>query len=193
MKQSDYIINTFEHIEDIMEEIDNKNSKFIKSAINRITFLLNNQRDVEGKINEIIKAIAQGHEIVDTGNLYLNSNIDKQSLYVPRVLSKPIDTQYEEIVELDEAIKQRVLEKINQSNYFSRKNIEEMVMKKLEVGEFLGSSLEINNNDELAILVLIYLYGYSFNSKYMIEPLEHTVVVNGYRFSDFKVRRQTNG
>lgn len=191
--QSEYIINTFEHIEDIMEEIDNKNSKFIKSAINRITFLLNNQRDVEGKINNIIKAISEGYEITNTGNIYLNSNIDKQSLYIPRILAKPLDIQMEEIIELDEVIKQRALDKIKQSNYFSRKNIEELVMTRLETGSFLGSSLKINNNNELATLVLIYLYGHSFNSKYLIEPLDDIVVVNGYRFKDFKVRRQMNG
>ena len=129
--QSEYIINTFEHIEDIMEEIDNKNSKFIKSAINRITFLLNNQRDVEGKINNIIKAISEGYEITNTGNIYLNSNIDKQSLYIPRILAKPLDIQMEEIIELDEVVKQHALDKIKQSNYFSRKNIEELVMARL--------------------------------------------------------------
>lgn len=194
MNQSDYIINTFEHVEDIMEEIDNKNSKFIKSAINRITFLLNNQRDIEGKINNIIKAIAKGVEINDTGNIYLNSNIDGQSLYVPRTLAKPLDIQMEEDVVLDEAIKKKALDKIKQTNYFSRKNIEELVMNKLkEQGAFLGSSLEINNNNQLTVLVLIYLYGHSFNSKYQIEPLEQEVTVSGYRFNDFKVRGRNNG
>ena len=46
-----------------MQEIDSKNNKFIESAVNRITFLLNNQKDVEGKINNIIKAIASGSDV----------------------------------------------------------------------------------------------------------------------------------
>lgn len=72
LNQKDYIINAFEHIEEIMQEIDSKNNRFIESAINRITFLLNNQKDIEGKINNIIKAIASGKDVSDVGNLYLN-------------------------------------------------------------------------------------------------------------------------
>ena len=47
MNQKEYIMQSFEHIEDIMQEIDSKNNKFIESAIHRITFLLNNQNDIE--------------------------------------------------------------------------------------------------------------------------------------------------
>ena len=90
MMQKDYIVDSFEHIEDIMQEIDSKNNKFIESAINRITFLLNNQNDIEGRINNIIKSLIFNEEAMELGNIYLNSFISKDSLYVPRNFSKPL-------------------------------------------------------------------------------------------------------
>ena len=93
MNQKEYIMQSFEHIEDIMQEIDSKNNKFIESAIHRITFLLNNQNDIEGKINNIIKSISSGNDIKDLGNIYINQMINRDSLYVPRQISKPMKTQ----------------------------------------------------------------------------------------------------
>lgn len=51
------IIQSFEHIEDFMQEIDSKNNKFIESAINRITLLLNNKKDVEEKLINLLKKL----------------------------------------------------------------------------------------------------------------------------------------
>ena len=40
-----------------MQEIDSKNNKFIESAINRITLLLNNKKDVEEKLINLLKKL----------------------------------------------------------------------------------------------------------------------------------------
>lgn len=193
-RQSDYIINAFEHIEDIMQEIDSKNNKFIESAINRITFLLNNQRDVEGKINSLIKAIASNQEIAELGNIYLNQFVSNKSLYVPRTMNAPVEAKVLDDIELDETVKTSALNKIIKSQSYSHKYIEDKVLGMLkEQGAFLASTLPINDNDELTTLVLIYLYGYSYGSQYEIEPLDNEVISNGYRFKDFKIKEKING
>ena len=194
LNQKDYIINAFEHIEEIMQEIDSKNNKFIESAVNRITFLLNNQKDVEGKINNIIKAIAIGSDVSELGNIYLNSFVSRDSLYVPRSFSKPLQSKLESLVVLDETLKQKALNQITKAKNYSHKYIEDKVLKLLkQKGSFLGSSLSINNNEDLATLVLIYLYGFTYGTKYEVEPLNNEVIVNNYRFKDFKVKEKING
>lgn len=194
IKQKDYIVDSFEHIEDIMQEIDSKNNKFIESAINRITFLLNNQNDIEGKINNIIKSLEINKEIIELGNIYTNSFVSKDSLYVPRNFNKPLEINLVNEVKLDKKIKdEKIADLINKQKY-SHKFIEEKVLKILKgQGSFLGSSLPLNNNDDLATLVLIFLYGYTYNTKYEIEPLDQEVSVNNYRFKDFKVKEKING
>ena len=194
LNQKDYIINAFEHIEEIMQEIDSKNNRFIESAINRITFLLNNQKDIEGKINNIIKAIASGKDVSDVGNLYLNSFVSRDSLYVPRNYTSIVKSEVEKPAVLDEALKEKALKQIIKSKNYSHKYIEDKVLMLLKQnGDFLGSSLPINNNEDLATLVLIYLYGFTYGTKYEVEPLDNEVIVNNYRFKDFKVKEKING
>lgn len=191
--QKDYIIQSFEHIEDIMQEIDSKNNKFIESAINRITFLLNNKKDVEGKINQLIKEIANGNHIDDLGYIYINNFVTEDSLYVPRQFNTAIQTNIEKTIEFDEKTKEESLNRLIKSQDYSHKKIEERVLKMLkEKGEFLGSQLPINNQDDLAYLVLIYLYGFSYQTKYQVEPLDHTVIVQHYRFKDFKIKEKSH-
>ena len=141
MNQKEYIMQSFEHIEDIMQEIDSKNNKFIESAIHRITFLLNNQNDIEGKINNIIKSIASGNDVNDLGNIYINQMINRDSLYIPRQISKPMKTQIEDTVILDEKKKMESIERIKRSENYSHKKIEEKVMLLLKDGPFKGSQL----------------------------------------------------
>lgn len=192
-QQSDYIINAFEHIEDIMQEIDSKNNKFIESAINRITFLLNNQKDIEGKINSLIKMIGQGNEIEELGNIYLNQFVSKNSIYLPRNFNTPIKSEVITEIELDQKLKEATIEKIKKAEKYSYKHIENIVMKLLaKQTSFLASSLTINDHEELATLVLIYLYGYTYGSLYEIEPQDNEVVINGYRFKDFLVKEKNH-
>lgn len=194
MMQKDYIVDSFEHIEDIMQEIDSKNNKFIESAINRITFLLNNQNDIEGRINNIIKSLIFNEEAMELGNIYLNSFISKDSLYVPRNFSKPLEINLISEAKIDKSLKNEKIESLISKQKCSHKFIEEKVLKLLKTnGPFFGSSLPINNNDDLATLVLIFMYGYTYNTKYEIEPLNEEVNVNNYRFKDFKVKEKLNG
>lgn len=188
--QSDYIIDSFEHIEDIMQEIDNKNTRFVGSAINRIKFLLNNKKDIVGKINNIIKGISNGIEVNDLGNIYLNQFTSVDSLYTPRVFNKTISSEIEDNIILDENKRNQVINQIKKSEQYSHKYITKMVMQLLKNGPFLGSSLPLDSNDDLITLVLIYLYGYTYGSKYVVEPLDKEVIKNNYRFIDFKVKEK---
>lgn len=194
MMQKDYIVDSFEHIEDIMQEIDSKNNKFIESAINRITFLLNNQNDIEGRINNIIKSLILNEKAMELGNIYFNSFISKDSLYVPRNFSKPLEINLISEAKIDKSLKNEKIESLISKRKYSHKFIEEKVLKLLKKNSsFLGSSLPINDNDDLATLVLIFLYGHTYDTKYEIEPLDEEVSVNNYRFKDFKVKEKSNG
>lgn len=90
-----------------MQEINSKNNKFIESAINRITLLLNDKKDVEGKINQLIKEIANGNHI--------NNFVTENSLYVSRQFNTAIQTDIEKILEFDEKIKEELLNRLIKS------------------------------------------------------------------------------
>ena len=191
--QADYIMNSFEHVEEIMNEIDTKNNKFIESAINRIEFILSNKKDIGGKIDSIFKNVNEETKIDDLGNLYINDFSNKDSLYVPRVLKKPLKVKKNEIPILDEKTREMVLDRIQKSNTYSHKYIENYVLNLLKNRNSIkGSELDLDDNDALVKFILIFLYGYSYAAKYEIEPLEEYTKINHYRFKDFIVRKKTD-
>ena len=89
------IIEAFEEFDDIMEEIDTKNTKYIKAAVTRAKFLLNNSKDITGNIKNILSYVNEQYkelelnlskdyleEITAIFTLYSYNYIDENSLYI---------------------------------------------------------------------------------------------------------------
>ena len=77
------IIEAFEEFDDIMEEIDNKNTKYIKSAVTRAKFLLNNSKDITGNIKNILSYVNDQYKELELSlsRDYLEEITDLFTLY----------------------------------------------------------------------------------------------------------------
>lgn len=96
------IISAFRNYDDIISEIDSKNSKYIGSAVARAKFLLTNTNNAEGKISKILAYISDEFNKDETINLYDEIDdslfevfnifpqgfIDSDSLYVVPISKK---------------------------------------------------------------------------------------------------------
>ena len=71
-KQTSYIIDAFESILDLINEINRKNEKFVASATNRIMFLMNVKEDIGGKINDVIKEGQECPEVFGSSSQRFN-------------------------------------------------------------------------------------------------------------------------
>ncbi len=207
-----YIISAFINYDEIINEIDDKHSKYISSAVSRARFLLINSNSLEDKLKKILDTIAIEFNNEDNVNLNDESSemllnvfsifpqryIDSDSLYSP-----PISKQIGEIEELSddfdidiEYIKEekRLIEN-KLSSRFSRKNINNFVNHSLgSANRVLASTLEIRSKRDLIRLIFVNLYGEYANNSYHIEKKDELVEVNGFRFNDFEiVRGGTNG
>ena len=89
------IISAFTQLDDIMQDIDDKNTKYIRAAVTRAKFLLNNSKDMTGLIKEILQYTCKEYkelqlnlssdyleEITDLFTLYSYGYIDETSLYI---------------------------------------------------------------------------------------------------------------
>lgn len=65
------VINSFEDVDDIIKEIDIKHAKYIKAAVTRAKFLLNNSRDITGTIKSILEYTCDQYK-----DLELNLSVD---------------------------------------------------------------------------------------------------------------------
>lgn len=200
------IIEAFRNMDDILEEINRKNTQYQKSAVNRAKFRLMGNEDVRGQLKELL--IGMGEEInresMDMGGiyrisflddmikLYSSSVIDEGSLYSPieakkefkpqRLINETISEQ-ERMEKLDAMAKkmQRIL---------SPKKIEDYVMKQLgERTSMKASELPLDSDEKFIRMIYTRLYGQRKNMKYYIEPLGK-IETEGFRFRDFIIGRK---
>ena len=186
--QADYIKDSFDHIEDIMNEINLKHSRFVQSARVRIEFLLNNKKDIEGKINKIIRYLDDDMDITKMSQL---AYLDSESLYTPRTKSVKGDIEEVKEIEWDEKDIEKRIARLHLTNRINKKTVDAFVLKILEEEDaFLASSLPLETSENAAYLALIFLYGYSHMASYAIDLRDDLVEKNGYRFKEFVVRRK---
>ena len=57
IRMMDHILETFGSMDEVLGEIDRRNARYSRAAVDRIQYLLNADRDVRGKLIEILKAV----------------------------------------------------------------------------------------------------------------------------------------
>lgn len=201
------IISAFRNYDEIISEIDNKNSKYIQSAVARAKFLLTNTNNAEGKISKILQFLSDEFNHDETLNLYdeiddvlfevfnifPQSFLDSESLYVVPI-SKKMATPDELNLSFglsDEEVKIRklALQERNR-NRFSRKNINSYVVELLKDNKaVLASNLPLENKRDFIRLIFISLYGKQYKLNYKTTTKNEIITVNGFKFCDFEIER----
>lgn len=200
------IIEAFRNMDDILEEINQKNTQYQRAAINRARFLLSGNEDVRGQLKEILLGINEvmNEEKMDLGGIYRiefldemvqichSSVIDSNSLYSPTEGRKEFVPQQLAESEPDAQIRQEKMRKMAEKmqRILSPDKIERYVKEQMGTNsEMQASGLPLNNAEDFIKIIYIRLYGQRKSMGYQVETTEEKTV-NGYRFKDFKIRRK---
>ena len=202
------IIHAFHNYDDIIGEIDHKNSKYIASAVARAKFLLTNTNNTEGKISKILSFLADEFNNDETLNLYEDTDdslfevfnifpqgfIDSDSLYVVPI-SKKVGLPEELTTTLGLTPEERELRKLvlqeKNNNRFSRKNINSYVRELLASKKMvLASNLPLETKRDLIKIVFINMYGKDQKSMYKTVSTYKKITVNDFQFCDFEIERR---
>ena len=178
-KQTSYIVDAFESILDLINEINRKNEKFVASATNRIMFLMNAKEDIGGKINDILKEgqhYIEAFENVTT--LSVNKYLDQNSLYLPRTIKKVKNVDLIIDEPLDENARLEAIEKLKRNEKYTKTAIEKVVLEELSEKESLLGSTYFENQKDLSMFILTWLYGFSQNACYQIEPQNQIIILD---------------
>lgn len=201
------IISAFRNYDDIISEIDNKNAKYIGSAVARAKFLLTNTNNVEGKITKILQYLSDefnndesinlydetDDNILEIFNIFPQGFIDSDSLYVipiSRKLALPEELNSTlGLTEEERELRKLALQEKNKNRY-SRKNINNYIHELLlDKSAVLASSLPLQSKRDLIRIIFISLYGRDKKSIYKITKTDETIAINDFRFSDFVIER----
>lgn len=200
------IIEAFRNMDDILSEINQKNTQYQRAAINRAKFLLTGSEDIRGQLKEILLGLSEEahREQMDMGGiyridfldelirLYSSAFLDESSLYSPIEGKKEFVPQAILPGQPDEAERQeklrRMMEKMQR--ILSTAKIEGYLNQQMgSRKEILASQLPLETAEDFIKIIYIRLYGQRKNMSYVIEK-RGQIEKNGYRFSDFLIRRK---
>lgn len=193
------VLFQIETIEQSISDIAARNYSYTSSSVDRINFRLNNERDIKGDINNLLKVIKQSaleDEFETDFDFYSFDQTDNKSLFTARALSKiaPKETPFikheinpEALVKAEELIKQREMYSIQSVNKF--------VLEQLgERDKLLANELHVDNIEDFIKMMLIPVYSTNSSSSYTVNKLKNqTFDCLKYIVDDYEIiRRKEN-
>lgn len=189
--QIKYVINSFESLIDLIDLIDEKNSRFLNSARAKLTFIINNNQDFEGKIISILKKLkstADSEDIFERLNVFSTKQVDEQSIYSPRFnKEKPskIDLNIEEVTDFEKEV---AYKQVFKEDEFSKTKINQFVQDCLHDRDSIAcNEIPVTDYSTLMKLLLIQLYGVENGMIYQVEFTDEYCDVFNHRFKKFIV------
>ncbi len=200
------IVSGFSGMDEILDEINRKNARYQRAAINRAKFYLIGGEDVRGQLKDIISVMGQviNEEEMDLGGIYrmefmdglvrLFSSmvIDGSSLYTPvegKKVFKPVEIE-DEIPDQDlrnEKIS-NMMRKLERA--LDTVKIDDYVLDQLsDKKQIKASEMPLESIEDFVKLIYVRLYGQRKTMSYIVEKNDR-VTINGYSFDDFEIKRK---
>jgi len=158
-----YVEAQFRCIEENLDILDKKNAKYTAAAQSRLMFIMNESKDIEGKIIELLKNIAETDDIIDEDSpfgLFDFGKIDERSLYTPRTRKrKATATVQNEEEPIDEEELRRAHDRLLNEAKFNCSNINKFVLSQLNNSNRMeAKDMTIQSFDDVIKLFLAGLY-----------------------------------
>ena len=191
------IKSSFYRLDDIIEEIDKKHARYMRSAVMRARFLLATGNNLEGKLSRIMDLYVQqlnGGEETNLGelfSLYPQNYISPESLQMIPVVRK-MDTvspfsEHAGMNEADRLLYKEALKRKNRSR-FSRKNINEYVVALLgDREEIPVTEVPVKSDRDLIRIIYISIYAGNRSNNYEIRRSRRQVEMQGYSLPYFDI------
>lgn len=188
-----FITDSFSALEHLILAIDRKNEQYITAAASKILFFSNQSDDIEGIFNRLFR-IVLSQKAFDYNQLFhliQPRNIDTESLYNqrrPRVYAEPEEIYYDDNI-IGEDFKREKIRALLKNNIYGKKEIDAYVKTLLGGnGSIQASEIQLETQEDLVRLILIFLYSKSTGMHYQIEPSKTRVENNGISFQNFTIR-----
>ena len=200
------IVEAFRNMDDILEEINQKNGQYQRAAINRAKFLLTGSEDVRGQLKEILMGLNErmNQEQMDLGGIYEIAFLDdlvriysavfldESSFYSPSEGKKEFHPEALGADRPDEALRQEKLRKMleKMQRVLSPEKIDRYVKTQMgERKEMEAADLPLETTEDFVKVIYIRLYGQRKNMCYTVTVGEEREV-NGFLFRGFLMRRK---
>ena len=203
------VVDAFQNMDEILSEINRKNTQYQRAAINRAKFYLIGGEDVRGQLKEILSGMNEeiNRDTMDLNGIYRiefmdeiiriysSAVIDEKSFYTPiegkKIFEPATILEEEPDLEFRNEKMRKMLEKL--ARVLNPEKVNDYVEKQLgDRQDMLASELPLGNTDDFVKMIYIRLYGQRKNMKYST-AVKEMKEKDGYRFTDFMIHRKEHG
>ncbi len=199
---TDYFINSlnlvkeqFENIDKTINILNERNTKYVKAAMARLRYLMNEEVDIEGKIYDILKSI-NNLNLSDDEEFEFSikefGRVDNSSLsnYTKRK-ARPISKRTTRKRELDPKEAEKEVEKLRRQTLFSILSINKFICAKLGDRQRIEAcEVDIDNYDDLMRLYLSQIYAGSEHVEYDVEFKNGFFQYKNTKLTNFTIYRR---
>ncbi len=199
-----YIIDAYEKIDQLLKQIDRKNSAYTRASVEKMQYLINTDRSIKGKIIDLLKRVSTAAEeeqerlagemalIVE---LFPQGYLSEESLYTRNVSVQKVDTpslRIQRSESLEEDVQKEMEEFSRQiESSFPDSRVFSYIRKQLRDRKSVNSAnLGIEGNDEFIMTILGALKADDRDSFYDISFSEGMVYNSGYRIPQFTITKR---
>lgn len=200
-----FIETSYANMDDILNEIDRKNEQYARASLQRVKYFLNNSRDTEGTLIQLLRIMGDCIErglvskkaafpVDDVFSLVEVRVLDPGSLYTPRKARTHTPTEISDY-EPDDAEVEAIRLRLARSLFrrISYEEVDAWIDEKLGQRDSVrAAELNVESMEDFVRLIYAAAYSQSKRVSYEIEPLDTVVEsANGmFRFTDLLVRRK---
>lgn len=200
------IKSAFYRLDDIIEEIDNKHTKYMRNAVRRAKFLLATGNNLEGKLSKILNAMSEAlnedgadlnddaYDVTPKITLFPQSYICTESLKTIPVKKKMAEIGNIDMTpvmsEEERALYKEALRQRNRRR-FTRKNINAYVSELLKDREKVPvTEIEVLSRRDVIRLIYVSIYAGNPANIYKVRRSRHRAEVGGCRIPYFEIIRR---
>lgn len=194
------IKSSFYRLDDIIEEIDRKHARYMRSAVMRARFLLATGNNLEGKLSKILDMYVRElndeiqPDLETLFSLYPQSYVSPESLQTIPVTKKlGTVSKFSDDAGMSEEERQLYKEALRMKNRsrFSRKNINEYVVNLLDGRDELPvTEVPVASRRDLIRIIYISIYAGNRSNNYTIKRSGRQVEMQGYSLPYFDILRK---
>lgn len=194
------IKSSFYRLDDIIEEIDRKHARYMRSAVMRARFLLATGNNLEGKLSKILDMYVRElndeiqPDLETLFSLYPQSYVSPESLQTIPVTKKlGTVSKFSDDAGMSEEERQLYKEALRMKNRsrFSRKNINEYVVNLLDGRDELPvTEVPVASRRDLIRIIYISIYAGNRSNNYTIKRNGRQVEMQGYSLPYFDILRK---
>lgn len=200
--------SSFYRLDDIIDEIDRKHTRYMRNAVMRAKFLLATGNNLEGKLSQILNQYVEELNCGGTGEsgeetesavqnllaLYPQNYISPESLQsikVTKKLGKVDDLSTENRMSEEERQLYKEALRMKNRNRFSRKNINAYVMTLLkDCSRMPVNDVPVESRRDLLRIIYISIYAGNRSNNYTIQRTGERTEIAGFSLPYFEIIRK---